>query len=102
MAKFKIRHITKYNYEVPVRDSANQIMLYPITDEYQEITLHTISVTGNPVIEVHHDIFENKIGTFTHPLPHQELPRGRVEGRVGDPGRRGEAGQAENDIHRLA
>lgn len=73
MAKFKIRHITKYTYEVPVRDSANQIMLYPVADEHQEITLHAITVTGNPAIELHNDIFENKIGTFTHPLPHQEL-----------------------------
>lgn len=73
MAKFKIQHITKYNYEVPVRDSANQIMLYPISDEYQEIVFHKISVTGNPVIELHKDIFHNTIGTFTHSKSHQEL-----------------------------
>jgi transglutaminase-like putative cysteine protease len=73
MAKFKIQHITKYNYEVPVRDSANQIMLYPVTDEWQEITYHRIQVTGNPAIEIHPDTFGNKIGTFTHSQPHQEL-----------------------------
>jgi transglutaminase-like putative cysteine protease len=73
MAKFKIQHITKYTYEVPVRDSANQIMLYPITDEYQEIIFHNIQVTGNPQIEMHADSFENKIGTFTHSQPHKEL-----------------------------
>jgi transglutaminase-like putative cysteine protease len=73
MARFKIQHTTKYTYEVPVRDSANQIMLYPISDDYQEIVTHSISVTGNPVIEIHRDIFDNKIGTFTHAHPHQEL-----------------------------
>lgn len=73
MAKFKIQHITRYTYEVPVRDSANQIMLYPITDEHQEITLHTISVTGNPDIDIHRDVFGNKVGTFTHSRPHREL-----------------------------
>lgn len=73
MAKFKIQHITKYTYEVPVRDSANQIMLYPIEDDYQEILIHTIGVTGNPFIEIHTDAFNNRIGTFTHSKPHQEL-----------------------------
>ena len=73
MARFKIQHVTKYSYEVPVRDSANQIMLYPIDDEYQEIIFHNITVTGNPVIEQHLDIFRNKIGTFTHSQSHQEL-----------------------------
>src|SRR5687767_2145106 len=73
MAKFKIQHITKYSYEVPVRDSANQIMLYPISDAWQEISMHRIRVTGNPAIEIHSDVFGNKIGTFTHSKPHQEL-----------------------------
>jgi transglutaminase-like putative cysteine protease len=73
MAKFKIQHITKYNYEVPVRDSANQIMLYPISDEWQDIERHIVRVTGNPMIEIHHDAFGNKVGTFTHSQPHQEL-----------------------------
>lgn len=73
MAKFKIHHITRYTYEVPVRDSANQIMLYPIDDAHQEVILHRLTVTGNPVIEEHRDVFLNRIGTFTHAKPHQEL-----------------------------
>jgi transglutaminase-like putative cysteine protease len=73
MPKFKIQHITKYTYEVPVRDSANQIMLYPITDDNQGIILHNLLVTGNPLIEIHTDFFNNKVGTFTHSKPHQEL-----------------------------
>jgi transglutaminase-like putative cysteine protease len=73
MSKFKIRHITKYTYEVPVRDSANQIMLYPIHDEFQEVLQSTIVITGDPEVEIHHDYFSNKVGTFTHASPHQEL-----------------------------
>jgi transglutaminase-like putative cysteine protease len=73
MPKFKIHHITRYTYEVSVRDSANQIMLYPITDDYQEVVLHQLSVSGNPVIEKHTDYFNNKVGTFTHSQPHNEL-----------------------------
>lgn len=73
MSKFKIQHTTRYNYEVPVRDSANQIMLYPFNDDRQEVLLQELHITGNPQIEVHEDIFGNKVGTFTHSQPHREL-----------------------------
>lgn len=73
MSTFKIRHITKYSYEVPVRDSANQIILYPIKDSFQEVLQHTIQITGNPVVEMHKDYYGNDVGTFTHSKPHQEL-----------------------------
>jgi transglutaminase-like putative cysteine protease len=73
MPKFKIQHITTYSYEVPVRDSANQIMLYPFSDERQEVILHELHITGNPIIEIHDDIFNNKVGTFTNSQSHQEL-----------------------------
>lgn len=73
MAKFKIEHITRYTYEVPVRDSANQIMLYPIEDDHQDIILHKLKITGSPEVDIHNDIFGNKVGTFTHSQSHQEL-----------------------------
>lgn len=73
MSKFKIRHITRYLYEDMVRDSANQIMLYPLQDPYQDVLQHTIAVTGNPMINIHTDYFGNKVGTFTHAQPHREL-----------------------------
>src|SRR3954463_9820420 len=73
MSKFKIRHITRYLYEVPVRDSANQIMLYPIKDEYQEELEHKLIITGDPIVEVYKDYYGNDIGTFTHSQPHKEL-----------------------------
>jgi transglutaminase-like putative cysteine protease len=73
MSKFKIRHITRYLYEDTVRDSANQIMLYPIRDEWQDTEEHTISISGNPMVNVHVDYFGNEVGTFTHAHPHREL-----------------------------
>ncbi len=73
MSLFKIRHITRYHYEVPVRDSANQIILYPLQDEGQDIRQHRIVITGNPAVEIHQDYFGNQVGTFTHSHPHQEL-----------------------------
>jgi transglutaminase-like putative cysteine protease len=73
MSKFKIRHTTKYSYEVPVRDSANQIMLYPLKDQFQEVPEQSIWITGYPMVEIHLDYFGNEVGTFTHSQPHQEL-----------------------------
>jgi transglutaminase-like putative cysteine protease len=73
MSKFKIRHITRYLYEDTVRDSASQIILYPIEDDFQEVVQHTIQVSGDPAIDQHVDFFGNKIGTFTHAQPHKQL-----------------------------
>lgn len=73
MSTFKIRHITKYSYEDTVRDSANQIMLYPLKDAYQEVLQHKITISGNPVVSVHKDYYGNDVGTFTHAHPHKEL-----------------------------
>lgn len=73
MSKFKIRHITKYTYEDTVRDSANQIMLYPFQDAYQEVQQHQIIISGNPVVNVHRDYYGNEVGTFTRAQPHKEL-----------------------------
>jgi len=73
MPKFRINHMTKYTYEVPVRDSANQIMLYPIKDDHQEVLQHQIIVSGGVPIEVHLDYFGNEQGTFTHYHPHHDL-----------------------------
>ncbi|NOT73972.1 MAG: transglutaminase family protein [Cyclobacteriaceae bacterium] len=73
MSKFKIRHITRYSYEGYVRDSANQIMLYPLEDDFQEILQHVIVVSANPMIHIHVDYYGNKVGTFTNAQAHNEL-----------------------------
>lgn len=73
MPRFKINHITRYLYEEPVRDSANQIILFPIKDEYQEIISHIIQITGNPPVALHTDYYGNEVGTFTYAPPHTEL-----------------------------
>jgi transglutaminase-like putative cysteine protease len=73
MSKFKIRHLTHYVYEGPVRDSANQIMLYPLRDEFVDVLSQDIRVSGDPSISIHQDYFGNDVGTFTQSPPHQEL-----------------------------
>lgn len=56
-----------------MRDSANQIILYPIKDLYQDVLQHSIQISGNPVVEMHQDYYGNDVGTFTHSKPHNEL-----------------------------
>lgn len=73
MPEFKIQHITRYIYQSPVRDSANQIVLYPIQDEWQQVLKHAISISGNPVVDSYTDYYGNQIGTFTQREPHSHL-----------------------------
>lgn len=73
MPRFVIQHITKYTYPEPVRDSANQIMLYPIRNEYQSVQNHIIVITGEPNIETYNDYYGNEIGYFMNIAPHTEL-----------------------------
>lgn len=73
MPRFKIHHVTKYTYEAPVRDSANQIILYPLKDEHQEVMKHEINITGEPFVEIYKDYYGNEVGCFTTPESHREL-----------------------------
>lgn len=73
MPEFKIHHVTKYTYESLVRDSANQIILFPIKDEFQEVIKHELKISGDPVVDVHTDYYGNEIGSFTHIEPHLKL-----------------------------
>lgn len=73
MPEFKIQHITRYIYQSPVRDSANQIVLYPLQDEWQQVLKHAISISGNPVVDSYTDYYGNQIGTFTQRELHSHL-----------------------------
>jgi len=73
MPKFKIKHTTKYTYKGLVRDSANQIILFPINDDFQEVLKHDLKISGDPSVEVYKDYYGNEVGTFTHCEPHSEL-----------------------------
>ena len=79
MPRFIIHHITKYNYEAPVRDSANQIVLFPIKDEYQEVIKQEIHISGEPELDIYRDYYNNEIGCFMNAEPHFEL---RIDSKV--------------------
>jgi transglutaminase-like putative cysteine protease len=73
MPQFKIHHVTKYTYEVPVRDSANQIILFPVKDEYQTVLKQDLTITGEPSVDVYKDYYGNEVGSFMFAYPHREL-----------------------------
>ena len=73
MPRFSIHHLTKYLYESPVRDSANQVVLFPIQDEFQEVLKHELVITGDPNLDMFADYYHNEVGTFMNAEPHTEL-----------------------------
>ena len=73
MPEIEIKHTTKYIYESPVRDSANQIILFPIKDEYQDVLKQEITITGNPLVDKHEDYYGNEVGSFTYIEPHMVM-----------------------------
>ncbi|MES2559020.1 MAG: transglutaminase family protein [Bacteroidota bacterium] len=73
MSTFYIQHCTRYRYASSASYSANQIMLYPISDEWQQVIEHQVHITGDPVVSIHRDYFGNEVGTFTLIEPHFEL-----------------------------
>jgi transglutaminase-like putative cysteine protease len=73
MPRFNIHHVTKYTYESPVRDSANQIVLFPIEDQYQEVMKQQLIISGDPSVEKFKDYYGNEIGSFMNAEQHMEL-----------------------------
>ena len=73
MPEFEIQHITRYIYEGLVRDSANQVVLFPIKDAYQDVLKQELHITGNPVVDTHIDYYGNEVGSFTYSEPHTQL-----------------------------
>ncbi len=73
MPQFVIHHVTKYTYPEAVRDSANQIMLYPLKDAHQSLQSQRITITGGPALEIYKDYYGNEVGSFTNVAPHTEL-----------------------------
>jgi transglutaminase-like putative cysteine protease len=73
MPQFKIHHVTRYTYEVPVRESANKIILFPVKDEYQTVLKQELMITGEPAVDVYKDYYGNEVGSFMFADAHSEL-----------------------------
>ncbi len=73
MPVYKIHHVTQYEYDRPVRESVNEIKIYPYSSPEQETLLHEIEITGNPKVEMFTDYWANKGGSFSVLQPHIQL-----------------------------
>lgn len=73
MPIFKIHHLTQYRYDRPVRESTNQIKVFPATYNGQETTRHKLTITGEPFINRFTDYWGNEVGWFTLNASHDEL-----------------------------
>lgn len=73
MAIFRIHHITRYEYDRPVKESVNEIRIFPYQCPDQEILQHELLITGQPEIHSFTDYFGNKVGNFNLLPPHKVL-----------------------------
>ena len=73
MAVFNIHHITKYEYDRPVKESVNEIKIYPFNNPSQHVLYHEINITGQPEVMVVTDYWGNRAGTFNLMPSHIEL-----------------------------
>lgn len=73
MSTFKIHHITKFVYDRPVRESVNQVRIYPLVDERQEVLSHDVNITRQITPYLYTDYWGNRTGFFNLTSQHQEL-----------------------------
>jgi transglutaminase-like putative cysteine protease len=73
MPIFQIHHITRYTYDRPVRESANQIKIYPLNQHGQDTLNHELNITNEPNVNEFTDYFGNTVGWFMLNEPHDEL-----------------------------
>src|SRR5687768_9706652 len=73
MPVFNIHHITKYEYDRPVKESVNEIRIYPYACDQQEALYHQINITNHPEILIVQDYWGNRAGMFNLMASHQEL-----------------------------
>lgn len=73
MPVFKIHHITKYQYNSFIIDSANEIKLFPIEDDFQKNISQELVISQSPTLSYFTDFFGNKNASFSLLAPHCEL-----------------------------
>lgn len=73
MPIFRIHHITRYEYDRPVKESVNEIKIFPVQCPGQEVLQHDLSITGHPDVQTFTDYWGNKTGGFNLLAAHQLL-----------------------------
>ncbi len=73
MPLFKIHHITQYLYDRPVRESANQIKIYPLHNYAQDVRRQELKITNHANVHLFTDFWGNQVGCFMLNNAHDEL-----------------------------
>jgi transglutaminase-like putative cysteine protease len=73
MPVFNIHHVTKYEYDRPVKESVNEIRVYPYSCLEQEVLYHQLNITGNPDVLAMNDYWGNRSGMFNLLPSHKQL-----------------------------
>lgn len=73
MPVFKIQHVTKYTYSRPVKESVNQIRIYPVASAQQEILQHDVTISSDPEPFFFIDYWGNRCADFSLMEAHSAL-----------------------------
>jgi transglutaminase-like putative cysteine protease len=73
MAIFKIVHITKYQYNWPIKESINEVRLFPHNFSNQEVLDYQLLITHNPKVEYFQDYYGNRVANFNNLEAHEEM-----------------------------
>jgi transglutaminase-like putative cysteine protease len=73
MALYKIVHITKHQYNRQIKESINEIRLFPRHFDNQEVLEHQLVITSHPLVEISRDFYGNAVGNFNILEPHTEM-----------------------------
>ena len=73
MSVYTIQPITRYEYDRPVKESVNEVKIYPYQSEDQQVLQHDITVTTQPYIQTFVDYWGNRTGIFSVLPLHTQL-----------------------------
>jgi len=73
MPVFQIHHVTKYTYNRPVKESVNQLRIYPVASDQQEILQHEVNITTDPELFFFLDYWGNRCADFSLLAAHTSL-----------------------------
>lgn len=71
--RYRIEHVTRYNYERPIQQSVNQCIMKPTADGSQTCLEYNLSITPDVKYFTHIDYWGNNVNTFYIWDDHKEL-----------------------------
>lgn len=70
---YKIRHVTKFQYTVPIAEAVTEVRMHPRLTAYQSCTAFRINIRPSARLFAYEDHLGNVVHHFTQPGVHQQL-----------------------------